>query len=74
MGKRQQQPEGINPIINTMELNGLLIQYNDEIYQILIDNQLNINIRDMDNQTPTIDDARSIIWFAMNQINQRGGE
>lgn len=73
MGKRQ-QPEGINPIINTMELNGLLVQYNDEIYQILIDNQLNINIRDMDNQTPTIDDARSIIWFAMNQINQRGGE
>lgn len=74
MGKKQQQPEGINPLINTMELNGLLVQYNDEIYQILIDNQLNINIRDMDNQTPSIDDARSIVWFAMNQINQRGGE
>ncbi|MEL4401304.1 hypothetical protein AAEJ42_13585 [Shewanella algae] len=73
MGKKQ-QPEGINPIINTMALNGLLIQYNDEIYQILIDNELNINIRDMDNQTPTIDDARSIIWFAMNQLNQRWGE
>ncbi|NDO73062.1 hypothetical protein [Shewanella sp. SE1] len=63
------QHEGITPIIHTMELNGLLVQFGDEIYQIIIDSELNINIRDMDNQTPTVDDARDIIWFAMNQIN-----